>query len=282
MKPAAGTAVMGRTAPVAPAPVNVTTSKGTLGAFFTSTGAASPAYSPRGDKLAYATPSRGIVLAAPDGANPQTLPGSLPGDHDPAWSPMGDAVVVVRAGAKGGAALVKIALAGGMAVTLFEAAGALHQPACIPGSSNGVVFVQEQTTSVLVRLDAPGAKPVPLWQGPLAAAPAVAPNAQMVVFERGGADAGLARVAMVGGLAETLKTAGAHARRPSFSASGNSLAYLADDGIYVGAADGANARRVATGSGYESVCWQPGLPRLVVAATQGSRTDLQKVDLPAR
>jgi hypothetical protein len=191
-------------------------------------------------------------------------------------------VVVVRAGAKGGSALVKISLVGGLTVALYEAAGALHQPACIPGSTSGVVFVEERTTSVLTRLDAPGAKAVALWQGPLAGYPAVAPNAQTVVFERGGADAGLARVAMVGGLTETLKTAGLHARRPSFSGTGMSLAYVADDGLYVAGADGSNAKRIATGTGYEAVCWQPGLPRLVVAASSGSRTDLQKVDLPAR
>ncbi|MDB5099289.1 MAG: peptidase [Cyanobacteria bacterium RYN_339] len=281
LKPAATNTVQGRTAPVAPAPVGVTTTKGTTGAFFTSTGAAAPTFAPRGDHLAYVTPSKGVLLAAPDGSNPQLLAGSRPGDRDPAWSPLGDAVVVVRAGAKGGSALVKISLVGGLTVTLYEAPGALHQPACIPGGA-GVVFVEEQTTSVLMRLDAPGAKAVALWKGALAASPAVAPNAQSVTFERGGADAGLARVAMVGGLVETLKTAGLHARRPSFSGTGNSLAYVADDGVYVGQPDGTQSKRIAAGNGYESLCWQPGLPRLVVAATQGSRTDLQRVDLPAR
>jgi hypothetical protein len=280
IRQAGPTSAQGRTAPVL-APTAVATSKGTVGAFMTSTGAASPAFAPRGDRLAYATPARGIVVAAPDGSAPQNLAGSLPGDHDPAWTPTGDAVVVVRAGAKGGAALVKIALAGGLATTIYEAPGALHQPACIPGGS-GVVFVEDQTTSVLMRLDAPGRKPVALWQGPLAASPTVSPNAQLVVFERGGADAGLARVAMVGGLAENLKAAGTHARKPVFSSSGLSLAYVADEGLFVAGADGSKAVRVAAGGGFEAVCWQPGMPRLVVAATQGSRTDLQKVDLPAR
>src|ERR1035437_5144642 len=56
-------------------------------AFLTQLGASSPAFSPRGDRLAFSTPSRGVLISSPDGQNALPLPGSLPGDRDPAWSP---------------------------------------------------------------------------------------------------------------------------------------------------------------------------------------------------
>jgi Tol biopolymer transport system component len=282
MRAATTTAARGVTHPVAP--VNVGTGLVTHpGTFLTQLGASSPTFSPRGDRLAFTTPSQGVLLAGPEGQSPTQLKGSLPGDHEPAFSPLGDAVAVVRAGAAGGAALVRIELATGRATTVFQSQSAIRQPIWLPGAV-GIIFVQDAGNSALMRLEMPSQKVTPVWQGPLAGSPTVTPDGHTVIFERRDNDGqiGLARLALPGNQVSALVVVGTHPRSPALSSTGRSLAYVADEGIFVALADGSQSKRIASGALYDAICWRPSLAELVVGATQGSRTDLERVDLPAR
>jgi Tol biopolymer transport system component len=256
--------------------------KALCGNYLTQLGASSPAFAPRGDRLVFTTPSRGVLLSGPDASSPQPLTGARPGDRDPAWSPMGDAVVVVRSGGSGNA-LVRIEVPSGRTSVLFETSSALRQPAWLPGGM-GVVCVAESGQSSLIRVDVPGGRATVLTESPMLNSPTVSPDGRYVVFERtlDGASTELARLALVGGMTESLRVKGAHPRKPAFSATGLSLGYVTDDGVYVADANGQNGQRVAMGQGYESFAWQPGMPRLVATNSSNSRTDLERIELPAR
>jgi Tol biopolymer transport system component len=282
MRVASATAVRGVNHPAAPM-TGATSPVARSGNFLTQVGASSPTFSPRGDRLAFTTPSMGVLLAGADGQGPQALKGTLPGDHDPAFSPLGDSIAVVRAGATGGTALVRIELSTGRAITLFQAQAAIRQPAWLPGGV-GIIFVQDSGASALMRLDLPLGKATQIWQGPQAAYPAVMPDGRTVIFERRGEDGltGLARLMSPGTQAMAMLVTGTHPRRPTLSSTGHSLAYIADEGLFVAQADGSLGHRVATGASYDTLCWRPSLAEIIVTATLGSRTDLQRIDLPAR
>lgn len=263
----------------APAVTTQTTSGAkTGGSFITQLGATAPAYAPNGNSLAFTTPSRGVLLSGSDGSNARSLSGSLPGDHDPAWSQAGDSVALVRA-TTGGQAIVRIDVASGMTTTLFQG-GTLHSPTWLPNNA-GVVFVRDQGT--LMRWDASSNQATVIWQGVLAASPTVSADGRVVFQAQSASGAsGLASIPLGGGNATAVAVVGQHPRQPAFSSTGRSLAYVADDGVYVASADGSNAQRVASGTGFDAPTWAPGQPELVVQATVGSRTDLEKVSLPAR
>jgi TolB protein len=283
-RPAANApAVAKKATPRPTAPEKTVRPQTTSRPYLTQAGATSVTFSPNGDQMVYATTQGSLFAARADGQQAKALTNGSATDADPAWSPDGAAIAFVRrTGAS--AALVKLHLATGQLEVLLQSQESLKTPAWTP-NGKGVVFASEAAgTSTLFRLDAAGASPTALWRGTGAYAPTVSPDGRVVLFEmktESGARA-ITRVGLSGGTAEILRLAGVNPRQPSISPSGKSLAYVADEGLFVSGLDGAGPKRVASDAGLQSPRWNPTKPQMVVAAATPGRSDLQVIDLPAR
>lgn len=251
--------------------------------FLTSVGAGAATFAPAGDQIAFSAGAEGrktLYLSRPDGSNARPLGQGAFEDAAPAWSPSGDALVFVRKKATG-SSLLRFSFARKGVETLLDSLETLQDPAWVPGG-RAIVFVSTQNNaSTLFRLE-PGSAPVVLWRGGAAAHPTVSADGH-VVFETVTAEGSqLMRVGLNGGSATPLAVEGDAPRQPSFSPSGMSLAYVAEDGLYVARADGSGASRVAQASGIAAPRWNPRAPQILLVGDRGASTDLQVVPLPTR
>jgi len=262
-----------------PVAASATSSGGSRGAsYITSLGAIAPAVAVGKDLMAFRVPGRGLFVASADGTNPRAVAGSTDADQDPAWTEAGDLLVAVRADATG-MALVALP-AGAPAQRLYSSTGTLKQPTYVPGAGAWLVVEEDGRTGRLMRVERSG-KAAALAEGALLGSPTVAPDGRQAVVERRGAAGGteLAQVPLSGGGAIALQVAGKNPRHPAFSPSGRQLAYVADDGVYVGDASGANGRLVQSGKTFEGLAWHPKGTGLVVGAKDAGRTDLVRITL---
>lgn len=252
--------------------------------YLTQAGATGAAYAPKGDQIVYATSGGGLFLALPNGQQARALTDGRAEDLDPAWSPDGSAIAFVRRAGGQGAALMKLTVATGQLEVMLQSKESLQSPAWMP-NGQGVVFASEASgKATLYRLDGAGNSPVALWRGVEADSPSVTPDGRTVIFEMQtteGARA-IARVGATGGTAEVLRLAGVNPRQPNLSPSGRSMAYIADEGVFVANLDGSGAKRVATDEGVSAPRWNPAKAQLIVASAVAGRSDLQAIDLPAR
>lgn len=239
--------------------------------FLTQSGARVGAYAPSGDKLAFEAADGRIYLAAADGSMARVVgEGRMP-----AWSASGGAIAFVKPlGAGRGDALVAHTVASGKTDVLFESRDGLRDPAWL--ADGRTLFFA--SGGALVRLTL-GAAPVALHQGAGIGRPTVAADGRTLVFE---ADGGLSRLNLATGAVEALRVTGAHPRQPSFSPSGRSLAYVADEGVYVALADGTGARLMLSGSGLAAPGWHPAGAQLVLAVPRGAGSDLRSLELVAK
>lgn len=278
----AKTAPKAKATPTKPAVTTAPTQPGASRPFITQLGAAAPAFSPQGDQLLFEAP-QGLMLAQPSGAGARTVTGSRPGDRFPAWSPDGTAIAFMRRNGDRACALMRLHLPTGQVSPLFETPEAIQALAWSPDGRTLAYLAGSGDTVALYRLALPGNTPAKLWQGTSAGGLTITPN-QQVIFDMT-SDTGarsLATIALAGGSARRLDVAGANPRFPRLSPTGRSLAYVADDGLYVAQANGAASQRIAPGSDLTALAWNPKATQVVVAAPRGSRTDLQVVDLPKR
>lgn len=261
----------------APAPVAPRTSlpSATVSrSYLTQSGASRGVFSPRGDRLAFEISGKGVYVSRADGYQPESL-----GDgQDPAWSPDGGAIAVVRGGGQG-SQLVEVNATNGQSQVLFSTPDTLKQPAWLP-NGRGLVFVAGDG---LYRLDLPGNRPVRLCQASGAESPSVSPKGDVVLFaEQASGGSTLAWVPIAGGAVTTLHAIGTNPVDPAFSPTGNSIAYVAADGLYVANATGTQAQRLTSDATLAAPHWNPAQPQLVVTAPHGASTDLTLLALPAR
>jgi dipeptidyl aminopeptidase/acylaminoacyl peptidase len=250
--------------------------------FITQLGADAPAFSPKGDQLIFETP-KGLTLAQPNGQGARVLHGTRADDRSPAWSPDGASLVFVRSNGDRGSALMRFSLTNGQVSPIHETTEAVRAVTFSPDGRTLAYLAGSDAEVALYRLALPGNTPTRLWKGAAAGALTVTAS-QHVIFDFK-SDTGAQALAMVplgGGTVEKLAVAGTNPRFPRMSPTGRSLAYVADDGLYVAQPNGQGARRLAPGDGLSHPTWNPTVAQVVVAAPRGSRPDLQVVTLPTR
>ncbi|HEY9724005.1 MAG TPA: hypothetical protein V6D47_18530, partial [Oscillatoriaceae cyanobacterium] len=129
----------------------------------------------------------------------------------------------------------------------------------------------------------PGSRPVQIAKASGIEGPSVSPKGDVVLFaEQSTGGSTLAWVSLAGGTITTLHVIGTNPLDPSFSPTGNSIAYMAADGLYVANATGTQAQRLSTDATLATPHWNPVQPQLVVTAPRGTGTDLALIALPAR
>lgn len=270
--------------PTAPAPAARQASTPAL-PFMTQVGAHGATLAPDGGAMVFAagrTGNRDLVIAGPDGSNPRALFESAYDDAHPAWSPSGAVVAFVRDAGAQGATLMRQPMAGGPAEVWLKSQEPIQDLAWLPGDRGVVFFAESGGTRVLYMLEGRGA-PRAIWRGTGGAHPTVSADGRRIVFEAATAQGqALMALPLGGGEAQALKVEGTNPRQPSFSPSGMSLAYVADDGVYVARHDGSRATRLAAGKGFSAPAWHPRAPQLIVTGTHGQRVDLQAIALPQR
>lgn len=255
------------------------------GPFLTQFGAEKAAIAPDGQFMLFTAGrdgSRDLVLARPDGSQARALIEGAFDDSDAAWSPSGEWVAFIRRSAAAGATLVRHHMGRGQSEPWLPSQEPLADPAWLPGDQGVVFFSQTGNQSTLYKLPMGGGAPTTLWRGTGGASPTVSPDGSIVFEAVSPEGRALYRVAPGGKEAAKLKVEGEAPRQPSFSASGQSLAYVADGGVYVARADGSRAVRLVAGRGFSAPRWNPRLPQLIVTAESGAGTDLRAIPLPQR
>lgn len=250
--------------------------------FITQLGADAPAFSPSGDQLIFET-AQGLSIAQPNGQGGRALAGTRAGDRSAAYSPDGASIAFVRGNGERGSAVLRYNAANGQLSTMIETPETVQAVAWAPDGRTLAYLAGSDGAVALYRVALPGSSPTRLWKG--AGANALTINASNQVIFDFKSDTGaqaLARVSLGGGTVEKLSVAGTNPRFPRLSPTGRSLAYVADDGLYVAQASGVAGQRLAPGDGLSHPAWNPKLAQLVIAAPRGSRSDLQVVDLPQR
>ncbi|HEY9722698.1 MAG TPA: hypothetical protein V6D47_11835, partial [Oscillatoriaceae cyanobacterium] len=141
---------MGVSQPLPKAPSTAITPSASVSRnYLTQVGASNGVFSPRGDRLAFAVSGKGVYLSRSDGYQAQ----SLGAGQDPAWSPDGSALAIVRPGSQG-SELVEVNATNGQSQVIFSSPDALKQPQWLP-NGRGLVFV---SGTGLYRLDLPGSR----------------------------------------------------------------------------------------------------------------------------
>lgn len=252
-------------------------------AFITQVGASAPSFSPRGDALVMQT-AQGLAFASPNGQQVRPVAGSRTDDQAPTWSPDGQAIAFVRHNGARSTALMRLNPTTGQIDPVYETPDVIHAVAWAPDARALVYLAESSGKTTLYRLSVPGNMPVALWKGTGANTVTVGATG-MVVFDFQG-DTGahaLARLPIAGGSPEKLAVDGTNPHHPRFSPTGRSLAYVADDGLYLANADGSGAARITSGDGLGAPAWNPKTTQIVVAAPRGGNaSDLQAIQLPTR
>jgi Tol biopolymer transport system component len=273
-----------RVTPKVATPAATKSTGATAGArgFYTQTGAASPSFSPKGDQLIAETP-QGLAFMLPSGQSVRLVAGTTAEDHAPSFSPDGASVLFIRHNGTRSTALMRLTVGTGLIAPIWETPE-LIQAAAWSADGRALVYAADTgTQSTLYRLSVPGNAPQALWRGTGVKAVSVS-AANVVAFDHDLApgNPGILKLSLNGGNPAALSLPGTHPHHPRFSPSGKSLAYAADEGLYVVSAEGSGALKVAGIDGVAGSAWNPAGSTVVVASTHGARTDLQAVELPKR